>query len=190
MVWVCACGLDIIVRSFLSLFQHFELNHFSPSIYRRWVPFVSATPLTVLYRSFWNIACVLAHLLEVPRWAVVTTLCPSYVRSASCVVNIYLVNTLEAIALLQFSCNYTRMFVLMISWSSLNMGHVGSKTRSLGQISLKPCSLFRGHSFASIFMKLHQNVCFVDILIKIEYGSCRNKILVTRSDLFKTLFTL
>ena len=27
------------------------------------------------------------------------------------------------------------------------MGYVGSKTRSLGQISLKPCSTSRGHSF-------------------------------------------
>ena len=30
--------------------------------------------------------------------------------------------------------------VFMISWSSSNMGHVGSKTRSLGQISLKSWS--------------------------------------------------
>ena len=32
------------------------------------------------------------------------------------------------------------------------MGHVKSKTRSPGQISLKPCSPSRGHSFASIFI--------------------------------------
>ena len=78
MVWGCACGLDIIVGSlfchffdivilvifhpdyidsgyllldqFLSLFQHCELSHFSPWIYRQWVLVVSATPLTVLYQ--------------------------------------------------------------------------------------------------------------------------------------------
>ena len=58
MVWGCACGLGITVRTFLSLFPHCELSHFSPSIYRQWVPLVSTTPLTVLYRSFWNFAYV------------------------------------------------------------------------------------------------------------------------------------
>ena len=56
MVWGCACGLDINVTSFLSLFLYCELSHFSPSIYRQWVHLVSTTPLTVLYRSFWNFA--------------------------------------------------------------------------------------------------------------------------------------
>ena len=54
-VWGCACGLGIIVRIF---FPHCKLSHFSPSIYRHWVPLVSATPLTVLYRSFWNFAYI------------------------------------------------------------------------------------------------------------------------------------
>ena len=58
MIWGCACGLGIIVRTFLSLFPHCELSHFSPSIYRQWVPLVSATPLTVLYRLLWNFACI------------------------------------------------------------------------------------------------------------------------------------
>ena len=31
------------------------------------------------------------------------------------------------------------MFAWIIPWPSLNMGHVDSKTRLLGQISLKPC---------------------------------------------------
>ena len=57
MVWGCACGLAKIVRTFLLLFPHCE-SHFSPSIYRQWVPLVSATPLTVLYRLFWNFAYV------------------------------------------------------------------------------------------------------------------------------------
>ena len=58
MEWECACGLGMIVRTFLSLFPHCELSHFSPSVYRQWVPLVSATPLTVLYWSFWNFAYV------------------------------------------------------------------------------------------------------------------------------------
>ena len=38
------------------------------------------------------------------------------------------------------------------------MGHVGSKTRSLGQISEKPCVPSRRHSFDPKFMKLCQEV--------------------------------
>ena len=39
------------------------------------------------------------------------------------------------------------------------MGHVGSKTRSLGQMLEKPCVRSRGHIFSLIIMKLGQNVC-------------------------------
>ena len=53
------------------------------------------------------------------------------------------------------------------------MGHVESKTRSLGQIALKPCSSSRGHSFASVFMKLNQNDSLNEISIRFEYGSCQ-----------------
>ena len=52
-----------------------------------------------------------------------------------------------------------------------------------------PFSPSRGHSFASIFMKLYLNVC-LDISVKFEYGLCRVKNQVTRSNFFKTLFTL
>ena len=93
----------------------------------------------------------------------------------SCVVNIYVVHPLEATVLLQSSLNFTRMFDMKVSRSSLNMGHVRSKNRSLGQISLKPCSPSRGHSFALILMKLYQNVCLDDISIRFEYGSCQVK---------------
>ena len=61
MVWGCACGLDIIVRSFLSPFPYCELSHFSPFINKELVSLVSATPLTVLYRLWWNIACVIVR---------------------------------------------------------------------------------------------------------------------------------
>ena len=43
--------------------------------------------------------------------------------------------------------------------SSLKLGHVGSKIRSLGQIiKKKPCVRLRGHSSDQKFMKLCQNV--------------------------------
>ena len=45
----------------------------------------------------------------------------------------------------------------------LNMGHVGSKTRSLGQILAKPCICSRGHIFGPVLMKLGQRVCLNEI---------------------------
>ena len=41
------------------------------------------------------------------------------------------------------------------------MCHVGSKTKSQGQILEKPCVRSRGHIFNSIIMKLGQNVVVV-----------------------------
>ena len=49
------------------------------------------------------------------------------------------------------------MFVVIKSRPELKMGHVGSKTRSLGLFSEKQCVLSRRHSFDPIFMKLCQN---------------------------------
>ena len=46
-----------------------------------------------------------------------------------------------------------RMFVLMKSHSDCKMGHVGSKTRSLGQVLEKPCVRSRGQIFSPIIMK-------------------------------------
>ena len=40
------------------------------------------------------------------------------------------------------------------------MGHVGSKTRSLGQMLEKHCVRSRGYILCPIIMKLGQNVCF------------------------------
>ncbi len=37
------------------------------------------------------------------------------------------------------------------------LGHLGSKTRSLGQIIEKPCVDIRDHSFHPTFMKFGQN---------------------------------
>ena len=55
---------------------------------------------------------------------------------------------------------------------SSKMGHVGSKTRSLGQILEKPSVRSRGHIFSWILMKVGQDVCLDDISDKIENGSC------------------
>ena len=64
------------------------------------------------------------------------------------------------------------MFVSMKSGTSLNLSHVGSKTRSLGQILEKPCERSRGHIFNPIIMKLGQNVCLDEIFDEYENGSC------------------
>ena len=52
------------------------------------------------------------------------------------------------------------------------MGHVGSKTRSPGQILEKPCVRSRGHIFSWILMKVGQDVCLDDISDEFENGSC------------------
>ena len=49
------------------------------------------------------------------------------------------------------------MCVVIKSRPEFKMGHVGSKTRSLGQFLEKSCVLFRRHSFDPVFMKLCQN---------------------------------
>ena len=51
----------------------------------------------------------------------------------------------------------------MISRSCLKMGHVGSKTRSVGLKIEKPFDLSRGHIFHEIFMNIGQNVYLDDI---------------------------
>ena len=62
----------------------------------------------------------------------------SGVRRQSCVVrrafvNIFSVYALEATILIGSSSNLHRMFVLIISWTSSNMGHIGPISRSPGQ---------------------------------------------------------
>ena len=91
-------------------------------------------------------------------------------------------NTLEAIVLVQSSSNLLRMIILTISQSSSNMGDIGLKTRSVGQIIEKPCEHSRGHSFGPIIIKLAQNDCLDNFSVKFEYGSCRVKNKVSRSN--------
>ena len=70
------------------------------------------------------------------------------------------------------------------------MGHVGSKTRSLGQILEIPCIRSRSHIFSPVIIKIGQNVCLNKISDKFENESCWVKNKVTRSYLRKTLCTL
>ena len=79
-------------------------------------------------------------------------------------------NTLEAIVLVQSSSNLLKMIILTISRSSSNIGHVGTKTRSVGQIIEKPYEHSRGHSFGTIIIKLAQNDHLDNISVKLEYG--------------------
>ena len=62
------------------------------------------------------------------------------------------------------------MFVLKISRPSLNMGHVGSKSRSPGQILGNSCLHSRGHICDPILMKLDQNVCLSKFEAKVMSG--------------------
>ena len=111
-----------------------------------------------------------------------SVICPSSV-------NIYLVNTIQATLCIQSSWKFVRMFVLMKSWSGSKMGHIGSKTRSVGQIIEKPCEHSSGHSFSPRLINLAQNGHLDNILVKFEYGSCRVKNKVSRSNDRKTLWT-
>ena len=68
-----------------------------------------------------------------------------------------------------------RMFVVMLSGSQFNLGHVGSKTRSVVQIEEKSYFHSRGHTFDPVSMKFGQNVCLDDVWVRLRSGSCRIK---------------
>ena len=57
----------------------------------------------------------------------------------------------------------------------LKMGHVASKTRSVGQILENPCASYRGHNFSPKIMKFDKNVCLDEISDEFGNGSCRVK---------------
>ena len=111
---------------------------------------------------------------------------PASCLCASCV-NFWLVNTLEATVLVQLSSNLLKIIILTISRSSSNMGHVGSKTKSVCQLNEKPCEHSRGHSFGPIIIKLAQNDHRDNISVKFECGSCGVKNKFSRSNHGKTL---
>ena len=68
------------------------------------------------------------------------------------------VNTLAVTFMKQSSWILLIVFVLMSSKSSSKLGHLGSKTRSPGQISRKPCLHSSGHIFESVIMNFAQYV--------------------------------
>ena len=66
--------------------------------------------------------------------------------------------------------------MIIISRSSLKLGHVGLKTRSLGQILEKPCVHSKRHSFDPKFMKLWQIVNRHISRSGLKLGHVRSKI--------------
>ena len=64
------------------------------------------------------------------------------------------------------------MFVLIKSRTNMEIGHVQSKTRSLGQNLEKPFVPSRGHIFSPIVMKHHQNVCLDENSEEFKNRSC------------------
>ena len=94
------------------------------------------------------------------QWLSVVRRPPSSVVRRASTFDVY---TLETTFVTWFWWNLIRMFVLIISRPSSNMGHVRSKTRSPGQILGNSCLHPRGHICDPILMKLCQNVCFDNI---------------------------
>ena len=136
--------------------------------HRLHLEFINQTVFPLHLIDCYNYA-FLAHLsTKCSWWAIVVSGCPSssVVRRASSVVrraSTFDVYTLETTFVTWFRWNLIRMFVLTISRLSSNMGHVGSKSRSPGQISGNSCLHPRGHICYPILMKLCQNVCFDNI---------------------------
>ena len=67
------------------------------------------------------------------------------------------------------------MIVLMKSPSSSNLGHVGSKSRSVGQIMKKPCLLSRGHIVEPKLMKFYQNDSLMKYWLSLTLGQMGSK---------------
>ena len=63
----------------------------------------------------------------------------------------------EGTVLIQSAWNFVRMLILIKSRPGSQLGHVGSKTRSLGQILEKPVYTLDGPDDPT-FVKLCQNV--------------------------------
>ena len=104
----------------------------------------------------------------------------SVLRHASCVVNNWLVNTLDAHILAQSLTNLpvVRMFTSMKAWMSSKPGLMVSKSRSLGQIIEKPYEHNRSHTLNPIFSELGHKVCLHESLDEFETGSQGVKIQV------------
>ena len=66
------------------------------------------------------------------------------------------------------------MLIIIISRSSSKLGHVGSKTRSLGQILEKPCVHSRGHRFDRKFIKVRMLIIIM-FRSSLKLGHVRSK---------------
>ena len=65
--------------------------------------------------------------------------------------------------------------IIIIFRSNSKLGHVGSKTRSLGQIIDKLWVHSRGHIFDHKFMKLCQNVIIIMCRLDLKLGHVGSK---------------
>ena len=79
---------------------------------------------------------------------------------------------LEATFSVQYSWNVVEMFALIISWSSLKMGHVWSKTKSPGQMLEKTSVRSLDQIFSPVLLKVGHNIYLDDILNEFENRSC------------------
>ena len=71
-------------------------------------------------------------------------------------------NTPEATFLGQMSWKYVCKFILMNSRSSLNVGHVGSKTRSQDVYRENPCEHYRDYIFGLNMLEIYMQGDFDD----------------------------
>ena len=67
------------------------------------------------------------------------------------------------------------MLMIIICRSNLKLGHIGSKTRSLGQVLEKPCVYSRGHRFDSKFMKLIRMLMIIISRFDLKLGHVGSK---------------
>ena len=82
------------------------------------------------------------------------------------------------------------MLIIIISRSDSKLCHVGSKTRSLGQILEKPCVHSRGHSFDHKFIKLSELSIIIISRSDSKLGHVGSKTRSVGQILEKTLCTL
>ena len=79
--------------------------------------------------------------------------------------------TLEATFIAKMTGKLVKIFVSVKSRMSLNLGSLGSKTRSVGQVKEIPSWRYRGQISSSIGLKICQNVCPGKISDEFEFGS-------------------
>ena len=84
-----------------------------------------------------------------------------------------LVNTVEVTFFAQSSCNFVKLFALMICWLSSKSGSGPLKNMAASGLGSflyiaieKPFKHSRSHIFCPIIMKVGQNIGFIDISVK------------------------